>query len=267
MYAISSFTHNKRCYSASSNVQADLDSKSPNKDAASHKPSNSEKVDINSKPELYSFIPVQNEKPGKKAKQRLSNAQTMKAKFGPPKRKLHPKERPPKVVDVAKDGDETPWYSTYYFKKPEAHPILKSIEEEIRNSGNLEQEQEDLLAQAAKKMRYTIEQEAKKHLMRQKAELVNRKHTEHHLREVCGNLEFCKRYGIVPDYENEDPYKVLGIPTSVDFGRVKQQYMKLALVFHPDKNKHPDAKHIFCSMTTAYTTLKDANNTMKRIKK
>jgi hypothetical protein len=57
----------------------------------------------------------------------------------------------------------------------------------------------------------------------------------------------------------EDPstdlYSVLGVSKDVDGVQIKRIYRQLALVLHPDKNPHPEAKAAFDAIQDAYDTL------------
>ena len=55
--------------------------------------------------------------------------------------------------------------------------------------------------------------------------------------------------------EESNPYKVLGIERDSDENAVKKAYHKLALKFHPDKNKSPDASEKFKKISKAYTDI------------
>lgn len=55
-----------------------------------------------------------------------------------------------------------------------------------------------------------------------------------------------------PDY-----YKRLGLTKSATKNEIKKAYRKLALEFHPDKNKSPDAHEKFISINEAYLILFD----------
>lgn len=54
-----------------------------------------------------------------------------------------------------------------------------------------------------------------------------------------------------------DYYEVLGIQKGASADEVKSQYRKLALKFHPDKNKSPDANKHFQEISEAYAVLSD----------
>lgn len=55
----------------------------------------------------------------------------------------------------------------------------------------------------------------------------------------------------------EDYYKILNIERNATDEEVKKAYRKLAMKYHPDKNKSPDAEEKFKKITEAYETLKD----------
>lgn len=52
-------------------------------------------------------------------------------------------------------------------------------------------------------------------------------------------------------------YEVLGIEKSATEKEIKKAYRKQALLFHPDKNKEPDAQERFVEIAEAYETLSD----------
>ncbi|MDE1842894.1 MAG: molecular chaperone DnaJ [Thaumarchaeota archaeon] len=55
-----------------------------------------------------------------------------------------------------------------------------------------------------------------------------------------------------------DYYEVLGVSKNSGPDEVKSQYRKLALKFHPDKNKSPDAAEHFKEISEAYAVLSDS---------
>ena len=55
----------------------------------------------------------------------------------------------------------------------------------------------------------------------------------------------------------KDYYEVLGLARSADHNQIKQAYRKLALKFHPDKNKAEDAEERFKQIGEAYEVLSD----------
>lgn len=52
-------------------------------------------------------------------------------------------------------------------------------------------------------------------------------------------------------------YNLLGVPRTAEVGQIKIAFRKLALVYHPDKNKSPRAAEIFRKILEAYDTLRD----------
>ncbi|MDE1861433.1 MAG: molecular chaperone DnaJ [Thaumarchaeota archaeon] len=55
-----------------------------------------------------------------------------------------------------------------------------------------------------------------------------------------------------------DYYEVLGIQKNASPDEIKSQYRKLALKFHPDRNKSPEAAEHFKEISEAYAVLSDA---------
>lgn len=54
-----------------------------------------------------------------------------------------------------------------------------------------------------------------------------------------------------------DHYTVLGVDTVATEREIKMSYRKLALQFHPDKNKEADAEERFKKVSLAYSVLSD----------
>src|SRR5581483_11835606 len=54
-----------------------------------------------------------------------------------------------------------------------------------------------------------------------------------------------------------DYYEVLGVSKNATADEIKSQYRKLALKFHPDRNKSPDASEYFKEVSEAYAILSD----------
>jgi len=56
---------------------------------------------------------------------------------------------------------------------------------------------------------------------------------------------------------NKNYYELLGVTKETSNDDIKKAYKKLALKFHPDKNKSPKAEEAFKKIATAYQTLTD----------
>lgn len=54
-----------------------------------------------------------------------------------------------------------------------------------------------------------------------------------------------------------DPYKILGISKSASPSEIQRAYRKLAVEYHPDVNKEPDAAEKFREVKAAYDILSD----------
>ena len=55
----------------------------------------------------------------------------------------------------------------------------------------------------------------------------------------------------------KDYYKILGVPRTANDDEIKKAYRKMALKYHPDKNKSPDAPDKFKDIAEAFEILKD----------
>ncbi|XP_019634299.1 PREDICTED: dnaJ homolog subfamily B member 9-like [Branchiostoma belcheri] len=55
-----------------------------------------------------------------------------------------------------------------------------------------------------------------------------------------------------------DYYEVLGVPKTATEKQIKRAFRKLAVQYHPDKNKDPDAESKFREIAEAYEVLQDA---------
>merc|ERR1712198_729133 len=71
-------------------------------------------------------------------------------------------------------------------------------------------------------------------------------------RYMCILVDKNLRYTMGKDY-----YKVLGVDKSADADTLKKAYRKLALKYHPDKNKDPGAEEKFKEISEAYEVLSD----------
>ncbi|XP_058264014.1 dnaJ homolog subfamily B member 9 [Hemibagrus wyckioides] len=56
----------------------------------------------------------------------------------------------------------------------------------------------------------------------------------------------------------EDYYEILGVPKDASERQIKKAFHKLAMKYHPDKNKSPDAESKFREIAEAYETLSDS---------
>ena len=56
-----------------------------------------------------------------------------------------------------------------------------------------------------------------------------------------------------------DYYEVIGVSKSASTDEIKSQYRKLALKFHPDRNKSADAQEHFKEISEAYAVLSDSS--------
>ncbi|XP_030006576.1 dnaJ homolog subfamily B member 9-like [Sphaeramia orbicularis] len=54
-----------------------------------------------------------------------------------------------------------------------------------------------------------------------------------------------------------DYYDILGVPKDASDRQIKKAFHRLALKYHPDRNKHPDAEAKFREIAEAYETLSD----------
>ncbi|CAG9858140.1 unnamed protein product [Phyllotreta striolata] len=55
----------------------------------------------------------------------------------------------------------------------------------------------------------------------------------------------------------KDYYRILGIPKNANDDEIKKAYRKLALRYHPDKNKSPDADEKFKEIAEAFEKKRD----------
>lgn len=57
----------------------------------------------------------------------------------------------------------------------------------------------------------------------------------------------------------KDYYKILGVPRNANDDELKKAYRKMALKYHPDKNKAPGAEEKFKEIAEAFEVLRDKN--------
>lgn len=58
---------------------------------------------------------------------------------------------------------------------------------------------------------------------------------------------------------NRSYYDILGVPKNASERQIKKAFHKLAMKYHPDRNKSPDAESKFREIAEAYETLSDDN--------
>ncbi len=63
--------------------------------------------------------------------------------------------------------------------------------------------------------------------------------------------------------EERDYYEVLGVPRDADAKTIKDAYHNLAMKWHPDRNKGPDAEERFKEIAKAYAVLSDSKKRAK----
>src|SRR3989337_2341676 len=56
-----------------------------------------------------------------------------------------------------------------------------------------------------------------------------------------------------------DYYEILGVNKNASADKIKAAYRKLALQYHPDRNKSPDAEEKFKEISEAYAVLSDSD--------
>ncbi|XP_070558132.1 dnaJ homolog subfamily B member 9-like [Ptychodera flava] len=59
--------------------------------------------------------------------------------------------------------------------------------------------------------------------------------------------------------KSKDYYDILGVPRDSSDRQIKKAFRKLAVKYHPDKNKDPDAEKKFVEIAKAYEVLSDPN--------
>src|SRR4030043_2195565 len=57
--------------------------------------------------------------------------------------------------------------------------------------------------------------------------------------------------------EKRNYYEILGVPKYASKDEIKDAYRKLALQYHPDRNKSPEAEEKFKEISEAYAVLSD----------
>ena len=56
---------------------------------------------------------------------------------------------------------------------------------------------------------------------------------------------------------NVDHYEILGVSNNANYREITSAYRKLALQYHPDRNKSPHANEMMLKINTAYGILSD----------
>lgn len=56
---------------------------------------------------------------------------------------------------------------------------------------------------------------------------------------------------------NLDHYEILGVSNNATYREITSAYRKLALQYHPDRNKSPHANEMMLKINTAYAILSD----------
>jgi DnaJ-class molecular chaperone len=65
---------------------------------------------------------------------------------------------------------------------------------------------------------------------------------------------------------NNKYYKILEIEPSASEDEIKKAYKKLALKYHPDRNKEPDAEAKFKEISDAYQVLTNKSNPQQNVR-
>ncbi|KAF7732561.1 hypothetical protein EC973_003308 [Apophysomyces ossiformis] len=65
------------------------------------------------------------------------------------------------------------------------------------------------------------------------------------------------RFGTDENPLDTSYYDLLGVPVNAEYIQIKKAYRKLAIIYHPDKSKEPDAEEKFKEISEAYQVLSD----------
>lgn len=55
----------------------------------------------------------------------------------------------------------------------------------------------------------------------------------------------------------KNSYQILGVSPAASIAEIKDAYRKLSVLWHPDRNKSPEAGRTFASISEAYSILSD----------
>ncbi|GFR73811.1 DnaJ-like protein subfamily B member 9 [Elysia marginata] len=80
---------------------------------------------------------------------------------------------------------------------------------------------------------------------------------------ICALAAYCALALYYEVEAGEDLYKILGVKRDANEKQIKKAFRKLALKYHPDKNKDPDAKEKFLKIGKAYDILGDPEKKRK----
>lgn len=71
-------------------------------------------------------------------------------------------------------------------------------------------------------------------------------------------ISVCIASGCIgPNCNSKDYYQILGVERDATTSQIKKSFRKLAMKYHPDKNKEPGAEEKFKSIAEAYEVLSD----------
>ena len=72
------------------------------------------------------------------------------------------------------------------------------------------------------------------------------------MRRLDENVHRISGYSLM---ELDRSYRVLGVPSDATVPEIRNAFRKLALEYHPDRNKSPEAAKLFAAITEAYDTI------------
>lgn len=74
------------------------------------------------------------------------------------------------------------------------------------------------------------------------------------------NESLLNRYTITVLHGQFDPYKILLVSESASKEEIRASYMKLSMLYHPDKSDRVGAKEVFQKIQNAYDIISDDDN-------